>query len=75
MSSGDERISDEEGQLRDYEKTAGAPGVVVVPEDPAAPSKLVSSKRQRLSDIFTIVRLTPSRIWAADGLWELTRSS
>ncbi|MCJ1352753.1 MAG: Plasma membrane permease, mediates uptake of glycerophosphoinositol and glycerophosphocholine [Icmadophila ericetorum] len=55
MSSGDERISDEEGQLRDYEKTAGAPGVVVVPEDPAAPSKLVSSKRQRLSDIFTII--------------------
>ena len=58
MSSGDERISDEEGTLRDYEKTPGAPGAVAVPEDPAAPSKLVSGKRQRLSDIFTIVSLT-----------------
>lgn len=37
------------------EKTAGLPGVVVVTEDPAAPSKEVSSRRQRLSDIFTIV--------------------
>ena len=55
MPSGDERISDEEGTLRDYEKTPGAPDAVAVPEDPAAPSKLVSSKKQRLSDIFTIV--------------------
>ena len=37
------------------EKVAGLPGVVVVPEDPAAPSHEVSSKRQRLSDLFTIV--------------------
>lgn len=37
-------------------KTAGAPGAVVVAEDPAAPSKYVSSKRQSLSDLFTIVR-------------------
>ena len=32
----------------------GAPGAVVVAEDPAAPSKEVSSRRQRLSDLFTI---------------------
>ena len=37
------------------EKIAGAPGVVVVDEDPAAPSKNVSSKKQSLSDLFTIV--------------------
>lgn len=37
-------------------KTAGAPGTVVVAEDPAAPSRYVSSKRQSLSDLFTIVR-------------------
>ena len=36
----------------------GVPGVVAVPEDPAAPSVEASSKRQRLSDIFTIVRLS-----------------
>ena len=36
-------------------KTPGAPGAVVVAEDPAAPSKDVSSKRQSLSDLFTIV--------------------
>ena len=35
-------------------KTPGAPGAVVVAEDPAAPSPVVSSKRQRLSDLFTI---------------------
>ena len=34
--------------------TAGAPGTVVVAEDPAAPSREVSSTRQRLSDLFTI---------------------
>ena len=34
--------------------TAGAPGAVVVAEDPAAPSREVSSTRQRLSDLFTI---------------------
>jgi len=51
-----EHISDEELTGADSsEKVAGAPGVVVVPEDPDAPSKFVSSKRQRLSDIFTIV--------------------
>ncbi len=37
------------------EKTPGAPNTVAVPSDPAAPSKEVSSKRQSLSDIFTIV--------------------
>ena len=33
---------------------AGLPGVVVNPEDPAAPSRQVSSRRQRLSDVFSI---------------------
>ena len=37
-------------------EVSGAPGVVV-PNDPAAPSPEVSSKKQRLSDLFTIVRL------------------
>lgn len=51
-----EHISDEELTGTDStEKVAGAPGVAVVPDDLAAPSKFVSSKRQRLSDIFTIV--------------------
>ena len=36
-------------------KTPGAPGAVVMAEDPAAPSKDVSSKRQSVSDLFTIV--------------------
>ena len=36
-------------------KTLGVPGAVVVPEDPAAPSEDVSSRRQSLSDLFTIV--------------------
>lgn len=36
-------------------KTPGVPGAVVVAEDPTAPSKDVSSKRQSLSDLFTIV--------------------
>ncbi|KAL8828424.1 MAG: hypothetical protein Q9191_002597 [Dirinaria sp. TL-2023a] len=35
-------------------KVPGAPGAVVVAEDPAAPSPEVSSKKQRLSDLFTI---------------------
>jgi hypothetical protein len=34
--------------------TPGLPGAVVVAEDPTAPSKDVTSKRQKLSDIFTI---------------------
>ena len=38
-------------------KTPGAPGAVVVPEDPAAPSEDVSSKKQSVSDLFTIVSL------------------
>ena len=51
-----EHVSDEELTGTDSrEKVAGAPGVVVVPEDPEAPSRFVSSKRQRLSNIFTIV--------------------
>ena len=41
-------------EQQNEEKAAGLPGVVVVPEDPSAPSKDVSPKRQRLSDIFTI---------------------
>ena len=39
-------------------KIPGAPGAVVVAEDPAAPSKDISSKRQSLSDLFTIVSVT-----------------
>lgn len=39
------------------EKTPGAPNTVAVLSDAAAPSKEVSSKRQSLSDIFTIVCL------------------
>lgn len=42
-------------------KTPGAPGAVVVAEDPAAPSKEVSSKRQSLSDLFTIVSFKPQK--------------
>ena len=38
-------------------KTPGAPGVVVVAEDPAAPSNVVSSQRQSMSDLFTIVSI------------------
>jgi len=38
----------------DGEKVLAAPGVVAVPEDPAAPSMQVSGRRQRMSDIFTI---------------------
>ena len=49
-----ERISGED-LPKGNEKVAGAPGVVVVADDPAAPSKEVSGKRQSLSDIFTIV--------------------
>ncbi|MCJ1377468.1 Plasma membrane permease, mediates uptake of glycerophosphoinositol and glycerophosphocholine [Xylographa soralifera] len=52
MSDSD-RISDEELHTP-TEKVAGAPGVVAVPEDPAASSRQVSSRRQRLSDLFTI---------------------
>ena len=47
---------DTDGVLKGDSKTPGAPGAVVVAEDPAAPSKDVSSKRQSLSDLFTIVR-------------------
>ena len=36
-------------------KVPGAPGAVVVADDPAAPSPEVSSRKQRLSDLFTIV--------------------
>lgn len=36
-------------------KVPGAPGVVAMVEDPTAPSPEVSSKKQRLSDLFTIV--------------------
>ncbi|KAL9068108.1 MAG: hypothetical protein Q9161_006461 [Pseudevernia consocians] len=43
----------DEGTNGDF-KIPGAPGAVVVADDPAAPSKDVSSKRQSLSDLFTI---------------------
>ena len=48
-----EKISEED--LKSDTKTPGAPGAVVVAEDPAAPSREVSSRRQSLSDLFTIV--------------------
>lgn len=48
-----DRLSDE--HVDNDTKTPGAPGTVVVAEDPAAPSREVSSKRQSLSDLFTIV--------------------
>ncbi|KAI4143402.1 MAG: hypothetical protein LQ340_007020, partial [Diploschistes diacapsis] len=50
----DELSSHPSNEEQDEKIIAGAPGVVVVPEDPAAPSRDVSSKRQSLSDIFTI---------------------
>ena len=37
------------------EAVAGTPGAVVVADDPGAPSKEVSSRRQRISNIFTII--------------------
>ncbi|KAM0803686.1 major facilitator superfamily domain-containing protein [Usnea florida] len=43
-----------DGGTKGDSKTPGAPGVVVVAEDPAAPSNVVSSKRQSASDLFTI---------------------
>ena len=41
--------------IKALEGTPDAPGTVVVTEDPAAPSKEVSFRRQSLSDVFTIV--------------------
>ena len=52
-----DRYSDE--GTKGGSKIPGAPGAVVVAEDPAAPSKDVSSKRQSLSDLFTIVSVLP----------------
>ena len=49
------KADDMGGAVFEDSKTPGAPGTVVVEEDPAAPSKDVSSKRQSLSDLFTIV--------------------
>lgn len=57
----DELSSHPSNEEQDEKIIAGAPGVVVVPEDPAAPSRDVSSKRQSLSDIFTIVRVSCSQ--------------
>ena len=37
-------------------KTPGAPGAVVVTEDPSAASREVSLKRKSLLDLFTIIR-------------------
>ena len=67
MSDSD-RISDEE-LYTPTEKVAGAPGVIAVPEDPAAPSRQVSSGRQRLSDLFTIVSASHCAWWLP---WRLT---
>ena len=54
-SSSDHAGEDSDKKVGDVGVVAGLPGAVVVPEDPAAPSAEVSSKRQRLSDVFTIV--------------------
>jgi len=53
MSDPSRSLNKEDAIMADT-KTPGAPGTVVVAEDPLAPSKQVSSTRQRLSDIFTI---------------------
>ena len=45
------------GGTKGDSKTPGAPGVVIVADDPAAPSNAVSSQRQSLSDLFTIVSI------------------
>ncbi len=42
---------------------------VTVLDDPAAPSALVSSKRQSLSDVFTIVRLPHCRFRPGFGVF------
>lgn len=51
----DDNLYSEWDTKKDDSKTPGAPGAVVLAEDPTAPSKDVSSKRQSLSDLFTIV--------------------
>ena len=48
-------------------KCPDAPGAVIVAEDPAAPSKDVSSKKQSLSDLFTIVSSVCNRVDFAPG--------
>ncbi len=49
-------------------KVPGAPGAIVVADDPAAPSPEVSSRKQRLSDLFTIVSLLKAlEIITTDG--------
>ena len=53
MSDGDNASTQEKASGDG--KIPGAPGIVVVPEDPTAPSKAVSGKKQSLSDLFTIV--------------------
>ena len=53
----DESSREEVRGVKAFGGMPGAPGTVVVAEDPAAPSKEVSSKRQSLSDVFTIVSL------------------
>ena len=54
MATLDPSSSNEEEE-RAIEKIPGAPNTVAVPSDPTAPSQEVSSKRQSLSDVFTIV--------------------
>ena len=55
-----------DGVKKGDSKTPGAPGAVVVPEDPAAPSEDVSSKKQSISDLFTIVSLLYALLKLAD---------
>jgi hypothetical protein len=54
-STSDEKVSNE--QLQPERKDAGikAESVPPNPDDPEAPSRQVSSTRQRISDIFTII--------------------
>ena len=54
MSGMNKSLAEEGTLYQNDTNTSGAPGAVVLAEDPAAPSKEVSSRRQRLSDIFTI---------------------
>ena len=55
-----------DGVTKGDSKTPGAPGAVVVPEDPAAPSEDVSSKKQSISDLFTIVSSLNGPVKRAD---------
>ena len=64
-----DRYSDDE-VTKGGSKIPGAPGAVVVAEDPTAPSKDVSSKQQSLSDLFTIVSPSNAQMWLAVCFFE-----